>query len=263
MATDGCACDSDTNTLYGLYGRDENGEVFFYHELPGAGQGGRPFADGMEVANLAPEARNTPAEVVEARYPIVEESYDLRVDSGGAGKFRGGNGHVKEIRLLVDADLTVITDRYALPTWGAHGGRPGSPHRYIVNPGTDHERVLTRGKFDRERLRKGDLLRVETAGGGGWGNPLERDVALVHQDVVRGLVSPEKAAADYGVVIDTSGGRPEVSGKATEELRAKLSSEQPPPKLIDRGPEFQALVDEGAIRLTCADGYWTRPADQG
>ncbi len=263
LASEGCACDSDTNTLYGLYGRDPSGEMFFYHELPGAGQGGRPFADGMEVANLAPEARNTPAEVVEARYPIVEETYDIRTDSGGAGKFRGGNGHVKEIRLLVDADLTVITDRYALPTWGARGGLPGRPHRYIINPGTSRERVLTKGKFDRERLSKGDLLRVETAGGGGWGNPLERDLEAVRLDVLRGLVSADKAAADYGVVVDTSGRRPEVSEKATEELRAKLAGERGPAKLIDRGPEFEALVAEGAIQLTCPDGFWAKPADEG
>src|SRR5262249_11991404 len=162
---------------------------FFYHELPGAGQGGRPYGDGMEIANLAPEARNTSAEIVEDRYPIIEEACDVRVDSGGAGKFRGGNGHVKDIRLLVDANLTVICDRYFLPTWGAHGGKPGATHKYIVNPGTPEERVVPRGKFDKEPLKKGDLLRCLTAGGGGWGDPLERDIGHVLADVVRRLVS--------------------------------------------------------------------------
>lgn len=260
LASDGCACDSDTNTLYGLYGRDDKGDYFFYHELPGAGQGGRPYGDGMEVANLAPEARNTSAEIVEARYPIVEEACDVRIDSGGAGKFRGGNGHVKDIRLLVDAHLTVITDRYALPTWGAHGGRPGKPHLYIINPGTPNERVLKRGKFDREPLKKGDLLRVLTAGGGGWGDPLEREPERVRLDVVRRLVSPEKAADEYGVIVRERGDSWEVDVAATEQQRARLRHEGGPAKMIDRGPQFDALVSEGAIQLTCENGFWARPA---
>jgi N-methylhydantoinase B len=214
----------------------------------------------MEVANLAPEARNTSAEIVEARYPIVEEACDVRLDSGGAGKFRGGNGHVKDIRLLVDANLTVITDRYALPTWGAHGGKPGMPHLYIVNPGTPNERVLTRGKFDREPLQKGDLLRVLTAGGGGWGDPLERDVEAVRMDVVRKLVSPEKAYGDYGVVLEEAGDSWQVDGAETSSVRERIRSERGPLKLIDRGPAFEALVAEGAIQLTCPDGFWARPA---
>jgi N-methylhydantoinase B len=259
LATDGCACDSDTNTLYGLYGRDENGSYFFYHELPGAGQGGRPYGDGMEVANLAPEARNTSAEIVEARYPIVEEACDIRIDSGGAGKFRGGNGHIKEIRLLVDADLTVITDRYALPTWGAHGGKPGEPHCYIVNPGTPQERVFERGKFDREPLKKGDLLRVLTAGGGGWGDPLERDPERVRLDVVRRLVSHAQAASDYGVVLEETPRGWEVDTAATLRRRDEIRRERPPLKTIDRGPKFDALVREGAIVLSCEDGFWAAP----
>jgi N-methylhydantoinase B len=262
MATDGCACDSDTNTLYGLYGVDESGKYFFYHELPGAGQGGRPYGDGMEIANLAPEARNTSAEIVEGRYPIVEETCDIRIDSGGAGKFRGGNGHIKEIRLLVDADLTVITDRYALPTWGAHGGKPGEPHCYIINPGTPEERVLARGKFDKEPMKKGDLLRVLTAGGGGWGDPLDREAECVRRDVGRCLVSREKAASDYGVVLDESDDFLSVNVAETRKLRSKLRKNRGPLKLIDRGPKFEALVREGAIQLTCEDGFWARPAQQ-
>ena len=214
----------------------------------------------MEVANLAPEARNTPAEVAEARYPIIEEACDVRCDSGGAGKFRGGNGHVKDIRLLVDANLTVITDRYALPTWGAHGGRPGKPHCYIVNPGTASERVLKRGKFDKEPLQKGDLLRVLTAGGGGWGDPYERDEERVRMDVVRGLVSPEAAAEQYRVVVEPADESWVVDPAETQRAREQGRAERGEPKMIDRGPEFEALVREGAIELTCEHGFWARPA---
>jgi N-methylhydantoinase B len=260
MATAGCACDSDTNTLYGLYGFDNDGEYYFYHELPGAGQGGRPFADGIEVANLAPEARNTAAEVAEAAYPIIEEACDIRMDSGGAGQFRGGNGHVKEIRLLNDADLTVITDRYMLPTWGAHGGQPGATHRYTVNPGTPEERVLLRGKFDAEPLKAGDLLRVETAGGGGWGDPLEREVERVRKDVERRLVSPERAREAYGVVVERDGRAWRVDEAETERLRASIRETRPELKLIERGERFDELEREGAIRTTVPGGFWARPA---
>jgi len=259
LATPGCACDSDTNTLYGLYGTDTKGDYYFYHELPGAGQGGRPFADGMEVANLAPEARNTMAEVVESRYPVIVETCDVRLDSGGPGKFRGGNGLIKEIRLLADADLTVITDRYALPTWGAHGGQPGAPHRYTVNPGTSGERVFARGKFDKEPLAAGDLLRVETSAGGGWGDPLERMPERVRVDVARRLVSPEKARDDYGVVVERDGRGWRVDETETVGLRERLAQVREPLKMIERGPRFHELVQEGAIRTTCPGGFWAHP----
>ena len=260
MATPGCACDSDTNTLYGIYGHDADGDYYFYHELPGAGQGGRPFGDGIEVANLAPEARNTAAEVAESAYPIIEEACDIRIDSGGAGKFRGGNGHLKEIRVLNDADLTVITDRYVLPTWGAHGGKPGGTHRYTVNPGTSEERVITRGKFDKEPLAAGDLLRVETAGGGGWGDPLERDPDHVRVDVLRRLVSPEKALSDYGVVLERADWDWRVDPAETTRAREEIRGSREPLKLIDRGPKFAELEKEGAIRTTIPGGFYAKPA---
>jgi N-methylhydantoinase B len=260
MATPGCACDSDTNTLYGIYGSDADGNYYFYHELPGAGQGGRPFADGIEVANLAPEARNTAAEIAESAYPIIEEACDVRLDSGGAGKFRGGNGHRKEIRVENDADLTVITDRYVLPTWGAHGGKPGATHRYTINPGTAEERVIPRGKFDKEPLAAGDLLRVETAGGGGWGDALEREPERVRMDVVRRLVSPELALSDYGVVVERSGREWRVDDTETERVRDEMRTKREPLQLIDRGPKFAALEREGAIRTTLPGGFSANPA---
>jgi N-methylhydantoinase B len=259
LATDGCACDCDTNTLFGLYGYDEDGKYYFYHELPGAGQGGRPFADGMEVANFSPESRNTPAEISESHYPIIQEACDLRCDSGGAGRFRGGNGLVKDIRLLADADLTVITGRYALGTWGAHGGSAGLPHCYIINPGTPEERTFERGKFDKEPLKKGDLVRVLTAGGGGWGDPLEREPARVRMDILRRLVTREKAESDYGVIVQESGTTYEVDAERTDALRARMRAQRAPLKMIDRGPGFDALVEEGAIPLTCEGGFWARP----
>jgi N-methylhydantoinase B len=259
LATEGCACDCDTNTLFGLYGYDEDGNYFFYHELPGAGQGGRPFADGLEVGNFSPESRNTPAEISEGRYPIIQEACDIRKDSGGAGRFRGGNGLIKDVRLLVDADLTVITGRYALGTWGAHGGKSGAPHLYIVNPGTPEERRFERGKFDKESLKKGDLLRVQTAGGGGWGDPLDREPERVLADVARGLVSEQRAASEYGVVVREGDGGFEIDGPATEETRRETAARRADRPMIDRGPEFDALVASGAITLTCDEGFWSHP----
>ena len=103
---------------------------------------------------------------------------DIQVNGYAGVDFEGDTAGIRDLETavggLADAAcnrflVTVITDRYALPTWGAHGGKPGSPHKYIVNPNTPQERVLERGKFDKEPLEKGDLLRVLTAGGGGWG----------------------------------------------------------------------------------------------
>ncbi|MEA2332626.1 MAG: N-methylhydantoinase [Thermoleophilaceae bacterium] len=255
-----CPACSNTNTLYGIYGYDKNGEYFFAHELPGAGQGGRPFADGLDVANLAPESRNSPAEIIESKYPVIEETCDIGIDGGGAGKFRGGNGLVKEIRVLEDGDLTVITGRYALPCWGAHGGKPGRPHKYILNPGTPGERVYERGKFDKEPVKAGDLIRIYTAGGGGWGDPLERETHRVLGDVVRGLVSGDAALSEYGVVLEEQkAGGLTVNEAETAKARDRIRNDRGELKLIDRGPEFYRLAAEGRLPVTCEDGYWVQP----
>ncbi len=122
-------------------------------------------------------------------------------DSGGAGAFRGGCGIVREYEILADeAVLAVRIDSVDNPPWGTAGGMGAGSGRAVVNPGRADERVLA-PLSDGNALRRGDILRIETGGGGGRGHPFDRAPALVLRDVLEGYVSVAAAARDYGVVI--------------------------------------------------------------
>lgn len=236
-------------SLYGVLGQTA-GQTFLLREITGAGSGGRPFADGTDTVDMAPESKNMPAEFAETFFPVRIERLGLAQNSGGAGKFRGGLGYCKDIRILVDSTLLLTADRCVLQPWGVNGGKAGQGSRYILNPGTSSERVLS-GKTDSEQVKAGDLLRVLSPGGGGWGNPLERDPQAVALDVRRGLVTRDKATADYGVVLDDSPeGCPLMP--ETERLRQQMKRVGRV-KLFDRGENFDRLLANGEISLTTED----------
>lgn len=165
----------------------------------GAGPGGDGI-DGRDVglANL----RNTPIEMVDSQSSIVIREYAIAVDSGGAGKWRGGGGVVLEFEARQPE--TIVTargmERQRFRAWGLSGGQPGALASVVLNPGTENERVIR--KMDGLQLNRGDVLRLQTSGGGGYGDPFERDPNRVLADVRLGAVSVESAARDYGVVID-------------------------------------------------------------
>jgi len=161
--------------------------------------GGRPDRDGLEgVANLCANQSNQPIELVEAENPLEVTRYALRPDSGGPGRFRGGLGLIREYRLLADeADLTVRSDRRDHPPYGLQGGSTGAPSANYLNG-----QLLPTLPMRAIPLKKGDLFRHDMAGGGGFGDPLERDPARVREDVLDGKVSVEAARRDYGVRVD-------------------------------------------------------------
>ena len=135
-------------------------------------------------------------------YPLRLERYAIATDSGGPGKYRGGCGVVRDVRLLADEGtfgLRVENNRF--PAWGVAGGKGGGLSRVVLNPGTPEEREV-RAFSDDNQWKRGDVVRICTAGGGGWGDPLEREGELVLDDVKDGFVSPEAALNDYGVLID-------------------------------------------------------------
>jgi N-methylhydantoinase B len=165
------------------------------------GCGGRPVKDGIDGVNFsAGSLRNVPTESIELEAPIVVNRYML-VDEAGAGKWRGGSGVVFEFRSL--APNAVVTargmDRFKLRPWGRKGGRPGTLGATLVNPGTAHEKDI--GKIDILRLDPGDVVRITAPGGGGYGDPFERDPDLVLGDVLNGFVDAEEAAETYGVIL--------------------------------------------------------------
>lgn len=191
-------------------------EVMVIQSLVG-GTGARQGADGVDgrdsgLANLF----NTPLERTEADAGVIIETYALRPDSGGPGQWRGGTGLDMSFRILRSgtAVLGRGLERFVFRPWGIAGGMAGETCRVILNRGTTTEREL--GKLDMFVAEEGDLITILTAGGGGFGDPFERDVAAVLRDVRVGFVSIERAQEDYGVVIRGDG----LDDEATSRLRA-------------------------------------------
>ncbi len=251
---------AETISSYGLHGFDANGEFFLLREVTGAGGNGRPFADGVDTVDAAPEAKNMPGEFAEAFFPVRVNHLGLRKDSAGPGTFRGGFGYLKDVEILIDGVVLLHADRATLQPWGVAGGRAGAATTWTLNPDTPDEQPLP-GKADRIAVTQGDVLRVTTPGGGGWGDPLNRDPEAVRIDVVRELVSYESARDDYGVVFK-DGSDPyalALDDEATAARRDELRAAAGPLKLYDRGERFYELLDEGEITLTTDDGVFVPP----
>jgi len=144
------------------------GEPFAYYETTAGGMGARPTKDGVSgVHTHMTNSLNTPAEALEYAYPFRVTRYSLRPGSGGAGKFRGGDGIVREIEVLSDAEVTMLSDRRKRGPWGLSRGSDGAPGRTTVVRLGGSTEVLP-GKAS-TRLKKGERVRVESPGGGGWG----------------------------------------------------------------------------------------------
>jgi len=159
-------------TIGGMDARvDSNpGRPFTYYETAAGGMGARPGLDGISgVQTHMTNSLNTPIEALEYAYPFRMRQYRYRYGSGGDGKFRGGDGLVREIELLTDADVTLLADRRLFCPSGLKGGEQGAPGRATVIKAGTGEEIEMPGKCSR-RLAKGDLLRIETPGGGGWGH---------------------------------------------------------------------------------------------
>jgi N-methylhydantoinase B len=148
------------------------------------------------------------------------ERYSIHRDSGGPGIYRGGCGVVRDIRIIADEGILASRlENVTYPAWGVNGGHSGRPGCILVNPGTPDEHQL-KPLSDNNRLRQGDLLRIMTPGGGGWGDPLQRDVASVQGDVLDGFVSLQSARDDYGVVLTPH--TCEIDMAATHQLRQSM-----------------------------------------
>jgi len=234
--------DQETIRYWGLHGFEPDGTFFLLREVLGGGSGGRYYADGSDVIHIVPDSKNLPAEFAETRFPVLIEKLALATDSGGPGKRRGGLGYEKDIRLLQDAYFISTADRSILSPYGVSGGKAGLPYQAIVNPETPEERRLP-GLVDDLPLRKGDLLRLITTGGGGWGDPLERDPEHVLLDVLQGKVSLRSAREDYGVVLTGDGDSLTVDGPATVDQRRAIAIPREEPELIDRGPGHRRLAE--------------------
>jgi N-methylhydantoinase B len=199
-----------------IFGTDpRTGRPYLHVEPEGGGWGAFANRDGENVliAIADGDTRNVPVEVLEARFPLRVERYEVRQDSGGPGKFRGGLGHYRDYLILDhDAFLTTVQERTKCPPWGLAGGKAAAVNALIVNPDTPEAESIK--KVNAKPVKSGSHISVRTGGGGGYGDSSERDSELVRLDVVRGYVSLEAAREAYGVAL-----RPDTLEIDVEETR--------------------------------------------
>ncbi|MEQ3549356.1 hydantoinase B/oxoprolinase family protein [Pseudonocardia nematodicida] len=178
------------------------GDGFYvYPEVIAGGSGAGPELDGLDAVQVhVTNSSNLPIEALEAEYPLLAERYELVPDSGGAGRRRGGLAVRRDIRILSDsAEFSAHADRQSIGPHGSHGGDDGTPgHFTVVRTDGSRER-LPGGRVSGIRLGEGDVMSIESPGAGGYGDPRDRDPALVLRDVVDGRVSPDAARDRYRV----------------------------------------------------------------
>lgn len=217
-------------------GTDRKGDWFQLFQIGFGGIPGRPMGDGPDGHSLWPGFTNVPNEFLERYFPLVIERYETVADSGGAGLHRGGNGIVMTYRFLEPGVIAIHDDRWFVPPWGVNGGKPGARARKILEK-PDGTQTIVGNKVEDVAIEAGDVLHFITWGGGGWGDPLERDPELVGKEIRQGLVTPAGAKA-YGVVADGEG---VVDAAATEKLRAEIRAGRGDLPLFDYGPGIETL----------------------
>lgn len=216
---------------------DSSGEWFQLFQIGFGGVPGRPMGDGPDGHSLFPGFTNVPNEFLERYFPLRIERYETVPDSGGAGLNRGGNGILMAYRFLQEGTIAIHDDRWFTYPWGVNGGQPGMRStKYMIR--ADGSKQMLGAKVDDIEVKADDVLYYITWGGGGWGNPLDRDPALVALEVKRGLVTSDGARKNYGVVLDNDGA---VDTSATEALRKEMSESINKNEIFNFGPSIDEL----------------------
>jgi N-methylhydantoinase B len=224
----------------GNYGDGERkGEWFQLYSIGFGGIPGRPVGDGPDGHSLWPSFVNIPCEYLESYYPLLIERWETIADTGGAGLHRGGNGVDVAYRFLEPGTIAIHDDRWLTYPWGVNGGEPGARGRKWIDR-VDGTKDIIPSKVIDVHVYPGDVLHFVTWGGGGWGDPLARDLDLVGLEVQRGLVTAEGARA-YGVVCDDEG---TVDRDASDALRAELGAGRPSPlPTFNMGPPLATIIE--------------------
>jgi len=205
--------------FFGLH--PKTGKRFVVQSLEGGGWGGRPTEDGESatVSVCQGDVRNGSIEGIELKCPVLIEERAMRMDSSGPGKYRGGLGLDVRVRNLVEGRWNFEhTKRQNCPPWGLWNGKPGDFGGYLMRLPGERDFQPMRGAHVAVPI--GAEAIVRTGGGGGWGDPLERDPEMVRRDVIEELISPSSALKDYGVVLTTAR---QVDHEATQKQRASMT----------------------------------------
>ncbi len=236
-----CAAGFSSSPHLMYSGRDtrpgKNNEWFQLFQIGFGGIPGKPFGDGPDGHSLWPGFTNVPNEFLERYFPLRIERYEALPDTGGAGLNRGGNGIHMSYRFLAAGTVSIHDDRWFTYPWGVNGGNPGSRARKVLEK-PDGTQTIVANKLDSLDVEADDVLHFITWGGGGWGDPLQRDPALVAKEIRQGLVTVAGARA-YGVVIAADGS---VDADATTALRAEMAAAvQPGNDLFNFGGDVETL----------------------
>jgi N-methylhydantoinase B/oxoprolinase/acetone carboxylase alpha subunit len=222
------AHDGGTSALLAIGGvHPATGEIFANLSNEGCGWGGRATKDGNNVLCIPNgNCAIAPIEVLETRYPIVHEQFALHEGSGGAGRNRGGLGCIRQIRITSDEmRVSAFIEKEKIQPWGLFGGQPGKNSAILVRQKGRKEFIKFKeayhtacnGKFSDVVFHKGEAIKLVTSGGGGYGDPLERDFERIAEDVRQGFISRDQAEREYTVVLKTDG--PEVDIERTCTMR--------------------------------------------
>lgn len=196
------------------------GKGYVQYEIVAGGSGGRAGKDGNAATTVnQSNAKIAPIEIIESEFPTRLVRFELIRDSGGPGKFRGGLGVRREYLNLADARFSIRSMKHVIPPHGMAGGRDGRRGDIWINPDTEGAKRLP-SRYADYPLKAGDVFRLDTPGGGGYGDPLARPAERVLADLREGFVSPEAAAREYGVVLSADGRG--VDEAATAKRRAVL-----------------------------------------
>jgi N-methylhydantoinase B/oxoprolinase/acetone carboxylase alpha subunit len=205
-----------------FYGRRNDSRPWHSVIIRGGGMGASSRSDGNYVYIFPANGANTPIEIFESDTPLIVEKRELLTDSGGPGRTKGGIGQREVFKVpddqfapLPPVNLGIQAGRFVYPPESLSGGKPGARAKFLVNGEAGNPYGLT-------QLKPGDTVTIDAAGGGGHGNPLERDLEMVLSDVMEGYVSLERAREDYGVVIDPQ--TMKVDEESTRKLRGSVAS---------------------------------------
>ena len=241
-----CAASDGGNSGVSIGGYDVDRKPYIYVDFACGTWGGRPWGDGLQGnSNMFANMASQSVEVIEAEQPVEILAYEFLPDRAGAGKFRGGAPYFRDYRFTErEAILQVRSDRARFRPYGLYGGMPGQPSANYLNPQDNNQKLTSKPTMI---IQEGDVFRHELAGGGGWGDPLERDPADVLRDVRNELVSITSAKNDYGVIIDNE--LIKVDSNKTNALRKTMREKRAGAKL-----PFVAWDDHGTeTALEAAD----------
>lgn len=231
-----CAAGFSDSPHFMYSGYDKNGEWYQLYQIGFGGIPGRPAGDGADGHSLWPAFTNVPNEFLEAYFPLRIVQYETIADSGGPGLHRGGNGLSMGYQFLEPGNISIHDDRWLTHPWGVNGGLPGARSTKLMVR-ADGTNKWMESKCDRIQVEAGDTLYFNTWGGGGWGDPLQRDAAQVSLDAQRGLITIE-GAKRYGVVL---GSDCAVDQRGTEELRRRMDAERANVEVFDFGGTIEEL----------------------